>query len=200
MSMPGLFARFMPRQRKKCGAPEPARAWKLGSPELVFWHSRTDFVLGRRGGGGGVSGSRYCEKSHALPMDGRVWLAAVGDERLERKEILKTMVSGTAKNVKSAFQLKMVMLWKELFVICENDMLRNGNLGLKMGVSGAAHATYPGAAPGCLLRGGGGQNCQKYRYCCASHNNFAPALKKSLSEGGGGGGSDTFFSWLQKFS
>ena len=42
-----------------------------------------------------------------------------GDERLERKEILKMMVCGTAKYVKSALQLK--------------------NLGLKMGVSRAAH-------------------------------------------------------------
>ena len=51
------------------------------------------------------------------------------------------MVSGTAKNVKYAFQLKMFMLWNKIFLslFCENDMLRNGNLGLKMGVSRVAH-------------------------------------------------------------
>ena len=39
-----------------------------------------------------------------------------GDERLERKEIWKMMVSGTAKNVESALQLKMVMLRSEMFL------------------------------------------------------------------------------------
>ena len=52
--------------------------------------------------------------------------AVGGDERLERKEILKKMVSGRAKKLKSALPLKMVML-------------RSGNLGLKMGVSRAPH-------------------------------------------------------------
>ena len=69
-----------------------------------------------------------------------------------------------------------------------------------------------GAAPGCVLGGGGGiakMSC----YCCASHKiNFAPALKKSLSGCGcgcvcvcvcvcvrargvcvGGGGAPTYF-------
>ena len=30
-------------------------------------------------------------------------------------------------------------LEQKYFAICENDMLQNGNLGLKMGVSHAAH-------------------------------------------------------------
>ena len=65
-----------------------------------------------------------------------------GDELLERKEILKMVVSGAAKKLKYVLQLKIVMFRNEIFVICENDMLRSGNLGLKMGVSRAAH-TYP---------------------------------------------------------
>ena len=70
---------------------------KMGVSGINIGHSGTDFIGIR-----GVSGTRYCEKNgHALPMDGRlagtVWLAAGGDERLKRKEILKTMVSGTAK-------------------------------------------------------------------------------------------------------
>ena len=40
---------------------------------------------------------------------------AVGsDERLERKEILKMMVSGTAKKVKSALQLKIICFRVEI--------------------------------------------------------------------------------------
>ena len=46
------------------------------------------------------------------------------------------------KNVKSAWQLKMVMIWNEILLpsICENDMHRNGNVGLKMG--GLSRDTY----------------------------------------------------------
>ena len=43
-------------------------------------------------------------------------LAMGGDEQLERKEILKMMVSGAPKNVKSALQLKMVMLQSDIFL------------------------------------------------------------------------------------
>ena len=49
------------------------------------------------------------------------------------------MVSGTAKSAKKC---KMVMLRNGFLVICENYMLRNGNSGLKMGVSRAAHTQY----------------------------------------------------------
>ena len=47
-----------------------------------------------------------------------------------------------------------------------------------------------GAAPGCLLRGGGGKMS---RYILLREpNNFAPALKSRSAGGGGGGGvSDT---------
>ena len=82
--------------------------------------------------------------------------AVAGDERVEIKEILKIMVSGTAKSAKKC---KMVMLRNGFLEICENDMLRNGNSRLKMGVSLAAHTQYAviwkyPPPPG----GGGGQD------------------------------------------
>ena len=52
------------------------------------------------------------------------------------------MVSGT---VKSPQKCKLVMLRNGFFFcvcVCENDMLRNGTSGLKMGVSRAAHTQY----------------------------------------------------------
>ena len=63
--------------------------------------------------------------------------AVGGDERVEMKEILKMMISGTAKSAKKC---KMVMLRNGFFGnLWKLYMLRNGNLGLKMGVSRAAH-------------------------------------------------------------
>ena len=44
-----------------------------------------------------------------------------------------------------------------------------------------------GAEPGCLLEGGGGQNCQNVSLLLCEPYNFAPALKKSLTQRGGGG-------------
>ena len=88
-------------------------------------------------------------KCQSPELPGRVWLtrgaaerfalAVGGDERVEIKEILKMMVSGTTKSAKKC---KIVMLRNGFFCveICENDMLRNGNSGLKMGVS---RGTYP---------------------------------------------------------
>ena len=71
--------------------------------------------------------------------------AVGGDERVQIKEILKMMVSGTAKSAKKC---QMVMLRNGFFGnICENDMLRNGNSGLKMGVSRAAHTQYATPPP-----------------------------------------------------
>ena len=44
----------------------------MGVSGSNFGHSRTDFVGWNKGGGGGVSGTRYFENAHALPMDGRL--------------------------------------------------------------------------------------------------------------------------------
>ena len=63
-----------------------------------------------------------------------------GDEWLERKEILKMMVSGTAKIFKICLATKNGDApERNIFVICEKDMFRSGNLGLKMGVSRTTH-------------------------------------------------------------
>ena len=53
---------------------------------------------------------------------------------------------------------------------------------------------YAGAAPGCLLRGGGGGG-QNVSLLLRDAKNFAPALKKPL---GGGGGLQHIFFRLQK--
>ena len=81
----------------------------MGVSGTNIGHSETDFVGIRW-----VSETRYCENMRALPMDGRVWLATGGEER----EKMKMIVSGTAKRKreKSAFQLKMVLLWNEIFL------------------------------------------------------------------------------------
>ena len=56
-----------------------------------------------------------------------------------------------------------------------------------------------GAAPGCLLRGGG----RDVSLLLREAKNFAPALKKKVAQRGGGGGgvgdSDTFFFRLKNF-
>ena len=79
-------------------------------------------------------------------MDGRLagtlQLAGRGRRWTAWTEInFENDVSGTATNLKSALQLKMVMLWNEILLslFCENYILWNGNLGLKMGVSRTAH-------------------------------------------------------------
>ena len=95
---------------------EPFWAWKCGAPELAWAFLSVKMR---------ISGTA------ANPG---------GDERVQIKEILKMMVSGTAKSAKKC---KMVMLRNGLFlVIYENYMLQNGNSGLKMGVSRAAHTQY----------------------------------------------------------
>ena len=71
-------------------------------------------------------------------MNGRIWLAlwpaAVDDERLERKESLKTMVSDPERPKKTCDALE-----RNIFVISENYMLQKGNLGLNTGISRVAH-------------------------------------------------------------
>ena len=69
------------------------------------------------------------------------------------------MVSRTAKSAKKC---KMVMLRNGILVICENDMLRNGNSGAENGGSLARHIpnmhTY-GSTPPPPPGGGGGAKC-----------------------------------------
>ena len=79
-----------------------------------------------------------------------LWLAAGGDEWLEWKEILKTMGEKNSKKCKICLPTKNSdALERNIFVFCENYMLRNGNLGLKMGVSpcDAVHTKCPPPPP-----------------------------------------------------
>ena len=149
----------MPRQSEKWArAPEraPGRAWKCGAPKRAW------AVLSLKMRGSGTSLSRFERENAGLRNELEFWAwkcesperpltrrrcrtlcvraepAVGGDERVEIKEILKMMVSGTAKSAKNC---KMVMPLRNRFLgnFCENDMLRNGSSGLKMGVSRAAH-------------------------------------------------------------
>ena len=67
--------------------------------------------------------------------------AVGGDDRLERKEMLK-MVSGTAKKIEICLATKNGDAPEpDIFVTCENDMLRSGNVWLKWG--SLARHIYP---------------------------------------------------------
>ena len=101
-------------------------------------HSGTDF-LGIRG----VSGTRYCENAHALPMMDTSgwhsgWLRAamngLNGKKFENVGLRNGKIFKICLATKNGDALD-----RNIFVICENDMLRNRNLGLKMGVSRTAH-------------------------------------------------------------
>ena len=87
--------------------------------------------------------------------------AVGGDERVQIKEILKMMVSGTAKSAK---KFKWWCSGTDSLVICENYMLRNGFFGnlwklyaperkFRAENWGLSRGTYPIS----VARGGGGQ-------------------------------------------
>ena len=144
------FGRYVPRQRGKWArAPEraPGRAWKCGAPERAWSVLSVKMRIS-----GTAANPRRCRT-----LCVRAEPAVGGDERVEIKEILKMMVAGTAKSAKN---VKWWCSGTDFWVICENYMLRNGNSGLKMGVSRAAHTQYayimevPPPPPGIKL-----QNC-----------------------------------------
>ena len=102
------FGRYVPRQSEKWArAPEraPGRAWKSWAPEQAW------AVLSLKMRGSGTSLIRF-ERENVNLRNGRPWEAMNPDERVEMKEILKMMVSGTAK---SAQKCKMVMLRNGFF-------------------------------------------------------------------------------------
>ena len=106
-----------PERAWKCGAPERAWPWAVLSMKIKMWIS-------------GMSLIRF-ERENANLRNGRKPAAVGGDEWVEIKELLKMMVSGTGK-----IRQKNVKWWcsgTDFWVICENDMLRNGNSGLKWG-------------------------------------------------------------------
>ena len=153
----------------KCGAPERAWAVKLslkknrrGSGTSLIRFERENASLwncqdasGWRSGRLLIRGAAEC---FAFGLSRPPW-AGGADKRVEIKGIFKTMVSGTAK---SAQLIKWWCSGTDFFVvvICENDTLRNGNSGLKMEVSRAAHTykiclhTVPPPPP----EGGGGEH------------------------------------------
>ena len=126
------FGRYVPRQSEKWArAPEraPGRAWKCGAPERAW------AVLSLKIRGSGTSLSHFehenaglrneldqfwawkCESPERPLTRGaaervRAEPAVGGDERVEIKEILKMMVSGTAKSAKKC---KTVMLRNRFF-------------------------------------------------------------------------------------
>ena len=204
---PPDFGRYMPRQSEKWArAPEraPGRAWKCRAPErawaVLSWKMRgSGQSLSRfEHENAGLRNELdpfwawKCRESPELP--GRVWLAlwpaanprrcrtpAFGLSRpweamngLKLKKFWKWW-SGTAKSAKKC---KMVMLRNVFFfVICENDMLRNENSGLKEGDGGLSRGTYlicihmevpPPPPPG----GGGGAPL----YCRQCHNSSPVAI------------------------
>ena len=124
----------------KCGAPE--RAWAVLSvklrgsgPSLSRFERENAGLRNCQDASGWHSGrplTRGAAKRFAFGLS-RPWEAVNG---LKLLFFWKMMVSGTAKNVK---------WWcsgPDFLVICENDMRRNENLGLKKGVSRAAHTQY----------------------------------------------------------
>ena len=104
---------------------DPFWAWKCASPELpgrvwlALWLAANPW-----------SCRTLCVR--AEPANLRQW-------RVKIKEILKIMVSGTAKSAKKC---KMVMLRNGFFGNLWKWYARNGNSGLKIGVSRAAHTQY----------------------------------------------------------
>ena len=145
------FGMYVPRQSEtwakapeqapgrvwKCGAPE--RAWavlsfKMGAPERAW------SILSVKMGVFETDRTRLANSRRCQTLCVRAEPAVGGDERVEIKEILKIMVSGTAKSAK---KYKMVMLrngffWKFVKMI----MLQNGNSGLEMGSLARHIPTY----------------------------------------------------------
>ena len=139
---------YVPRQSEKWArAPEraPGRAWKCGAPQRA-WAVLSLKIRGSGTSLGGIERENanlrneldpfWAWKCESPELLSRPWEAMNGlklkkfwkwwsPERQNPPKILKWWCSGT-----------------DFLVICENDMLRNGNSGLKMGVSRAAHTQY----------------------------------------------------------
>ena len=130
----------------KCGAPErargAARAWKCGSPELTvgcvwlaLWPAANPGAPRQSEKRGLRSELEWLEcKSAGLRSElgelGWVLKAGRGQRNFENY------------GLRNGKKIKMVMLRSGIFWHWWNDMLRTGNLGLKIGVSRAAHTQY----------------------------------------------------------
>ena len=178
---PGL-RNELPVERENAGLRnelEPFWAWKCGAPERAW----TVLSVKMRGSGTSLirferenANLRNCQDASALPNVRFIncvraeqavgaWEAING---LKLKKFWKWW-SPERQNP----PCKMVMLRNGFWVICENYMLRNGNSGLQMGVSRAAHTQYayimevPPPPPGL--------DCTQISQHFAYHENVFPA-------------------------
>ena len=109
---------------------EPFWAWKWGVPKrawsVLAWKWDSPELPGRvwltRGAAFGLS--RPWEAMNGFNLK-KFWKLWSPERQNPQKKNVKWSCSGT-----------------DFFEICEDDMLRNGNSGLKMGVSLAAHTQY----------------------------------------------------------
>ena len=155
------FGRYVPRQSEKWArAPEraPGRAWKCGAPEQAW------AVLSLKMRGSATS--RFERENAGLRNELDLFWAwkCESPERPGRRGAAERFAFGLSRPWEAMNGLKWKKFWKwwspELqnppkyekwwcsgtdffFIInCENYMLRNGNSGLKMGISLAAHTQY----------------------------------------------------------
>ena len=112
--------------------PPPPLATLVGgySPQILVGMCRGKVL---KKNGGSRPSSRVKMRGSGASSSVKVGVSGTGLN--ERKEIVKIMVSGMAKN------LKWWCSGAEYCVICGNDILRIGNLGLIMG--GLSRGTYP---------------------------------------------------------
>ena len=153
------FGRYVPRQSEKWArAPEraPGRAWKCGAPERAW------AVLSLKMRGSGTSSSLFERENANLRNELDPFWAwkCVSPERPRTRGDAER--KGLSRPWEATNEFKLKKFWKwwsperqnppknvkwwcsgtDFLVICENYMLRNGNSGLKMGVSRAAHTQY----------------------------------------------------------
>ena len=114
----------LPVERENAGLQnelEPFWTWKWGAPE------RTWSVLSVKMGVSGTAKTRLANPRRCLTLCVRAEPAVGGDERVEIKEILKMMVSWTAKSAKIC---KMVMLFGNLWkCICSGTEIQGWKWG-----------------------------------------------------------------------
>ena len=135
------FGRYVPRQSEKGqgfelenarlrNELEPFWAWKCRAPERAWSVLSLKMRIS-----GTAANPRRCRT-----LCVRAEPAVGGDERVEIKENFEN--GGLRRRQNPPKNVKWWCSGTDFLVICENDMLRNGNSGLKMGVSRAVHTQY----------------------------------------------------------
>ena len=135
------------------GGSRTSSSVKIRVSGTYIGHSGTDFV-GIRAGGGGGGGSLdlvIVGNVHALLMDGHLAGTLAGRGRRLLTVKCNLVTAWTERNfendgLRDGKKCKICLATKngdavkqKIFAICENDMHRNWNLGLKIKVSPAAH-------------------------------------------------------------